>query len=608
MLKIIIEDKYFLDLPSNLEIQITDGNPLFEEDSVIAPYSLSFEVPPTPNNLQKLGYPTRVTSKAVKFKVIARVISNEINYSTGELIIVGFDQNIKLQYVGTVDDLDIETPLNELDLYFKAMGAVCTVNSHYSPSYGNYTYYSDVCQQIADSQSPFANGPVRIGGTDWDATGYTDGGLNANRQYINYYTPGDNGYYFGNFPTPHYAEIHSPIMPFLYIKNILTRVFGSNLVNNPFATGDMAKLCLIAENHPKYNINNLTLQDGNYPQQYWVSPLRDNDSAVYGPNLYDVVSTFKNYQQKYPFNQLIKEICKIFGMSIYSGSAFEFLTDDNILQRDAVLKLDDYLVGDLSAEYTQTDTEYVFQYGSSGTDRDDSEKKVDNIMAAITDINLDTKRFQTEYEYQDLSTGKIFTLKKTLRGLTNDVWYEFKTVRSELLQTKDSTIDNKYSVTSEVTPLEMSIEQYWSINDGGNDLIPRNHWHVPIIERDPVESAPHIMLSYGMTNTVEDTNVTYPLITNHNYDIRGNRLGDISLLPNGADGVVNKFQSTKRDWINKRKQVVKGSFNLTEQTNRNLKIFDKVYLKGKNWLIKNREYSLSHQGISLVDLELVEDL
>ena len=153
----------------------------------------------------------------------------------------------------------------------------------------------------------------------------------------------------------------------------------------------------------------------------------------------------------------------------------------------------------------------------------------------------------------------------------------------------------------------MSLEQCWWQDDNGNDLIVRRHWNVPIIEKDNVDAPPHIMMSYGMTNIAEqESGKYYPLITNHNYDMFGNRRGDISLLPNGPDGVVNKFQSTKRDWINKRKQVVKGSFNIPELTNRKLRIFDKVYLQGKNFIIKNREYSLSHQGISLIDLELVE--
>jgi len=615
MLKIIVETGYFLDLPSKLEIQITDSNPLLDENNVIVPYSLSFDIPPTSNNLKRLGYPKRLTSSSIKYKVKAQVISNEIIYSTGELIVVGYEANIKLQYVGNIDELNISTPLNELDLSGITAGDVCVTNSHYLHTYGTVPdgYYSDYMKNIALTQGIFANGPVKISGSEWEGPGYFGGGINANKQYLNYYTPTDAGYYFGNF---NQKEIHAPIMPFLYIKDILRLVYGDNLINNPFSIGDLAKVCLISENHPSYNINNLTHYDGYTPEEYWIFPLMDNEYETFYPNpqnfnliMFKVQMAFKNYQQRYPFNKFIKEICKIFGMSMYHGSSYEFIRDDDVLQRDAVLKLDQYLVAEINAEFTQEETEYVFEYSNSTDGKDFTEKKVPNLQAAINDIKLSYKPFGTEFEYQDLSTGKIFTLKKTLRGLSNDTWIECKTLRSELIQNANPLIDQKFTVVSEITPLQMSLEQCWWQDDAGDDLIIRRHWNVPVIERDPIDAAPHIMMSYGMTQIAEqESGKIYPLITNHNVDMFGNRLGDISLLPNGTDGVINTFQKEKKNWINKRKNTFKGSFNFPEKVNRQLRIFDKVYLKGRIFIIKTREYSLSHEGISLVDLELIEDL
>ena len=612
MLQITVEDRFKLDLPSNLEIQITEENPLFMEDYIPTPYSLSFDIPPTNWNLQRLGYPTRINSKIIKYSVRARVFSNDINYSSGEIIVLGFEQNIRLQYKGSVEDISITTPLNELNLSGVTAGFVGEHSLHYyTLDHNQYpapnVTYVEYMKNRAVNQDIFAIGPVRITDKEWDGVGYTLGGMNAEKTYLNYYTPGTAGFLFKGTSGD---QIHTPVMPFIYIKDVFRAVFGNDGYN-PFSEGDMAKLCLISENHPKYDINSLVEKDqsGNI----WLKPLMANEPVYYNNqnvgSVFDVILNFAQYQQNCKFNEVMKEIFKIFGISAYPGMTYEFITDDETLSRDAKIKLDNYLVGDLTCEYAENETEYVFGYNNSGEDCDDVVTKVDNLAAAIADINLPQREFLTEYDYQDLSTGKIVTLKKTLRGLANDTWLDCKTKRSELVQTTNSEIETKYNVTSSVSPLEMNIEQYWWQNDGGNDLIVRRHWHVPTIERGSITDMPHIMLSYGMSQTVENyAGVDYPLITNHNYDMFGNKRGDISLLPNGPDGVISKFQSYKKNWINKKKATYKGSFCLDEKTNRTLKIYDKCYLKGKLVLMKSREYSLTHQGISLVDLELVEDL
>ncbi len=66
MLEVIVDKTHILNLLSDVQISFIEENPLFVEDRIPSPYSLTFEVPPTPGNLKALGFPSRITSASVK--------------------------------------------------------------------------------------------------------------------------------------------------------------------------------------------------------------------------------------------------------------------------------------------------------------------------------------------------------------------------------------------------------------------------------------------------------------------------------------------------------------------------------------------------------------
>jgi hypothetical protein len=632
MLKIIIEDKYSLRLPTNIEIQIVEENPLLSEDNIPSAYSLSFELEPDIETLKIFGFPTRIASNVVQKKVRARIISGIINYSAGELLLISFDKKLKLQYKGSIETLGMVTPLNELNLGTIDLGLypIYPDNMNYSNSWADQ--YRIYMQNQKENQQDFAVGPTRILNTEWEGTGYTFGSKNGIKTYQNFMDPRNpDGFVLdcqNTNPVDNLMRFHTPIMPYPYVKDIISTAFGTLLESNPFATGDLAKLCVISENHPKNMIDwmyqfysQYVDSDHTYVRDVMFPLVDDYTGAAIvqgGVSYYPLKITLQKFMKQYKFNEFLKNILKIFGMSAYPGIKYQILRDDDILSRDAVINLDQYLIGDPEIDYDMTERQYVFEYSSAGENGDDVYHKINNLSIATADIfswHTDALR---EYEYQNLSTNEVLSLKKTLRGLSNLPWIEEKVKRSALVQKQNDTAEETFTVTSEVSPLEMSVEQYWWDNEGPiihpqpgvftSDLIERRHWNVPVMEKTPINAAPKIMMSYGNCRAIEYSNHIYPLITNHNVDMFGNRLGDVSLLPNGPDGVVNKFQSYKKNWIEKKKMNIKGSFCIPEIENKKLNIQDKVYLKGRLFLIKTREYSLTHQGISPVDLELVEDL
>lgn len=634
MLKIIIEDKYSLRLPVNFEIQIVEENPLLTEDNIPAAYSLSFELDTDVEVLKIFGYPNRPSSNTVKKKVRARIISGIIPYSAGELLLLGYDQKLKFQYKGSIETLGLVTPLNEIYIDEKNLGfcPVYAENMNYNDSWA--VQYRDYMNNQVLNQTDFAVGPVRLADTNWEGTGYTLGSKNTLRTYQNFWDPRhpSDGFLLdcqNTNPDDSKNRMHTPVMPYPYLKDLIGSAFGNLLDENPFTEGDFAKLCIISENHPNLQLGRLYQfymqyinEDYSY-QRDVMFPLIDSYSVselIGGISYHPLKFKLQSFMQAYKFNEFLKNVLKIFGMSAYPGTKYQIIKDDEIFNRDAVISLDKYLVGELAIDYDEIDCEYVFEY-KNGDNSEDVFRKVNNLSEATNHLLLGGTEFLQEQEYQDLNTNEVFTLKKTLRGLANIPWIEEKIKRSALVQKTDETKEEKFTVTSEVTPLEMSVEQYWWQNEAPtilvgegigahyeSDLIERKHWHVPLLPKENITAAPHLMLSYGMCQTLSNSNHYYPLITNHNIDCFGQRRGDLSLLPNGPDGIVQKCQSYKKKWIEKRKMTAKGAFALPEVINKNLQIKDKVHLQGRLFLIKIREYSLTHQGISLVDMELIEDL
>ncbi len=622
MLKIIIEDKYLIELPKKIELNIVEENPLFSDDKIPLPYSLSFEIDATRNNLEAFGVPNRVTSLKTKKKVQAKIYSNEIRYSIGEIILLGFDKKIKLQYKGSVESSEMQVSLNKIFIGEYDFGTFPSYPP-FEPQVYNQAYYNNpwatqflnFVNNQAINPTEFVLGPVRISDKQWEGHYGRNGGINAIKMYINYFTPTYTNNYFliGRYhanPNQPNDRKHAPILPFPYVRNIINAAFGDTLQENPFTEGDLAKLCIVAENHPNYIFDMLysTYPNGFLPTHPLVetfNPLVDSYERIPGTlNTAEFKFKLQSFMQSYHFNSFLIDLLKIFGMSLYKDDKFKIIRDDDIFTQTPVINLDDYLLEDEIIYDNEEAKNYVFEY-SGAQNSEDAFAKISKISTA-TDELLNPAVPASEKEYQDVSTNQVIKLIKKLVGLSNWKWLTQETKRSALIQKGTENIENKYTVTSNVTPLEMSVEQYWEWDNSDADEMARYHWYVPLIQREDVTAAPHIMLAYGMSHTVEHNDRHYPLITNHNVDMFGQRRGDISLLPNGTDGIIAKFHSRKKKWIETPKITVKGSFAIPELVNRNLKIYHKVHLKGKDFLIKTREYSLTHDGISPVELELVE--
>jgi len=599
MIKVIIEDKYWLDLPSNLEISIIEENPMFLDDKIPSPYSLSFEIPPTAGNLKSFGYAGRLTSADVKKKVKARLFHFDIPISSGEIFLLEVQRNIKLQFKGSVDHANVLKHLSTIvpEEYNYGQYFYDPFNIDYSQAWASN--YKQAMLSNALNPQDFVIAPVKVKDTDWEGLENSGGAKNYLKQYINYFNPVSQKLSVGD---P--AHIHTSVLPFPFVHKVIDAGFGGTLPNNPFATGDLAKLAVIAFNHKNYLFDLLirTGYTGSYHDQpfTFLQPLLDqySDFAVA-----DLTIRIKSFMQNYAFNQFLKNLLKVFSMTAFPGVNYSLEFNNDVFDRNVVTKLDDKLVGDLNVTYEEG-TDYNFSF----TDVPEPEKLTPVQFSSVKEMydNLYTTPVNFELSGMDLKSGQVLKLIRTLKGLQSESRVKSDILTDALYAKPNDTNRWKTEISSEVRPLSMNIEKYWWEDSNANDVISQKHWYVPVIERKDITAAPCIMFHAGMAATLDSNQHQYPFLTAHNYDHFGVKRLNTSLLPDVPDGLISKYHGRYKSWTEKDKIRVKGNFRLSPLDIKNMDIRDKFWLRGRLFYIEKKEYSLTHRGVSLVELDLIE--
>lgn len=598
-----------LDLFPDTSIDIVWENPLFLTDRIPAAFSLSFDMPATPNNLKAFQYPNRVPVVGVIKTLDAEIRHTGVIIAQGQLLLVEFDKHISVQFVGAVANLDKKTPMNEIDMGGKDFGpGVFSGVEWYTEN--NAAYVTAAANRVLDpNPDPYCHAPVRTNVTDWDGDEALRGAMNALKWYVNFFNPIDKDFFFD--PA---GLLHMPVVPFLPLHKIISSVFGNTISNNPFTQGDLAKIVIVSVNNPNYNF------DINY-----FGDIRDDLVYEYFYPLTDTGGylswDYKKNMQAYRFNEFLKDILKIFGMSLYRGLTHTFEYDDDIFDRTVVQNWDEYLDGD-PILIREPGKNYIFEYQGEKADFDETPFSY-STWEALVDTASTGGSTEDEYNYKVIDNPQVVAVKKTIRGLTDQRWLSCRTVKSPLASEAPKIKDESVEVIPALKPMNMSIEQYWKQNhnwSGGvpgaaGDIISRAHWHVPVLEEIKPEDPPRIMLYAGMQPTFYKQETSpgifsypheYPYLTNHHTDAFGNRIFDFSLLPEVTDGIVESFHSRKKAWVEKDKLKLRAMFKLNAQQLKNLDMRDKFYLRGKTFYIEKIEFSLTHNGISKSDATLIE--
>jgi hypothetical protein len=615
MLEIIIENNLALDLYPDFSLNIISENPLLLQDRIPSPYTSSFEAPPTRHNLEIFGMPNRVTSSGVLLKKAAEIRHFGYNVMRGEILFINFETSLKLQFVGSITPSNITKNLNEIEDFdsFDLGLMRWTVQDppDYSQPYAEQ--YVDFMNNAALTGNPFVIAPIRLSGEAWEGDEDGNGLYNLIKIYANYFNAPNQTLF--PFDDPLYPEqikhCHTPVLPAVYVQDILNAIFGTALKNSPFATGDLAKLVVPTINHKNYTVSNIhnLLRPDNLDLFLPIVENYDLDTR----DDFEMIVKIQSFQQAYSAKEFLKNILKMFSMTIFPGTTWSIEKNDDIMNRNVIVDWSEKMVNTPSISVEKA-KQYQFSYGSNSINENTTNRVKYNNLVEIFDYAMSTSENIDEY-LEDITTGYRYKTNKIITDVAAS--YGFPGIiicevnKSPLAIVYPVTTDEIYPVVSEVKPLETIIDQYW-IRKGPQ--IKKYHWHVPTIARASLTDAPNIMIYAGNRKTFKtyhtlpevDVDFDFPYLSNSNYDINGSKFCEFSLSPQGADGLISKFHTKLKQWVEKDKKRLKASFHLSVSEIRNINMRDKIYVVGRNFYIEKIEYQIFNSGISLVEADLIE--
>lgn len=620
-------------------------NPLFKMDEITVSFSLSFPIPASTHNLKIFRFPNRVTAWRVNTAIPAAIRHTGVTIAEGELLLINYENDLQLQFKGSLEDVDQQKNLDELerldelefDVPYPPKTPTFSGEIDYnSPAWADYVNQAlAASNQIAPYQ-PYCHAPVKKASQrQWDGGHESVGGLiNSIKQYVNYYNPVTGNYRLQTSawynPTDPWnvgggagalgdptKRFHSPLVPFLPLHRIIDAAMPSSLKENPYLDDDLYKIVIVGENHHNnfldfvynsFHVHGYSLREVTFP----VSETTDDN----------ILWKYQSFMQAYRFNEFLKDILKIFCQTLFRGLRSSIEYKEDTLDEEVVVSWENKLDGDLVIT-RQPPQEYRFEYQGEGAQFEGDintkatwaevfAEAIEQHTAGVISDHAD----EGEYFYKVEGFPQIVGIKKTLRTLHNDPWLECRIVKTALGNEYPETKKEVFRVTSNVKPLDMSIEQYWWLNrnvdenESPIDIIRRGHWHVPVMPDQRKEDAPYIMLSAGMKNTFYQEDFpgagSYPYLTNHHTDQFGNKTLDFSLIPGVEDGLIDKFHHKFKKWVEKEKVEIQGLFLLDVHDLHKIDMRHKFAVRGRLFYIKTINFSITPTHISKSEVTLIE--
>lgn len=592
MLK-IIADGYAVQLTENFSLNLIIENPFVTAERIPTPYTTTFDLPSTPENLKFFKFPNRVTSKGGFKEYGCRVYFGAINILTGALVVQQYNKTIKAFFRGVVFSDNLTKKLKDIDgeKYSFGMGSRRSISFTSEENYA-HKYMQFMQSRVVGSQD-FVAAPVRIKDVAWPnvnplhaPAGYGYEALSL--QYFNFFNAKDKVYTLGAGTDMR----HGPVFPQPFLHTIFDEIFDDTLEENVFQQGELAKVVLVTSYHENFYDHIIEMYKG---------IILDNSYD------YNIEQYFKmeSYLPELQSNEFFKDILKVFCCTLFSvGGKFRIVFNQDILNSKTIENWGDKLIGELSISETDA-LEYVYGYADNIDAMDDfvPVSTLGNLSDLVT---LSVIPADNEKEYMVASLNQV--MKKIATNNPSfgpPVIYTYEVVNAGFGGFNDP-VGESFDMISNVTPLPMTVDFYWWTNTGSPDITRRN-WMVPIWEGDRTKrpNIGYIMIYQGLNNTFTQPD-QYPLLTNHNVDQYGNRLGDISLNWDGENGLLNRFHVAYKEWIETSKLRASGTILISALDLKNLDLSKKKHIKGKLFFIEKLSVTITNKGISPAEVDFIE--
>lgn len=630
MLKIFVNNQA-VDLLEDIQINLTIENPFMQADRIPAPYSLSFTLPPTPNNLKIFNWPNRMTSYKVSQTFNCRILFQALTIAQGVLDLSPYDNSIRVNFRGITITEKLKDKLFNIDLgaYEFSGGETGMPDFDNQSNFGGK--YKLLAARAANGQEDFVFGPVRVQtGTPLlpmivgePPTGRPARGQSVpgrpddmmDSEYINFWNPKSIRASIQENTSPLPTGVankyaHASIFPFPRVRYLFDCIFGDTLHENIFSSEELEDLIIINSFHPRWNNRNWNFFQENLAGMLFNNkpPFVPNPVAPPGTN-YLPHFEIKTFMPNIPAIELVKDVLKIFCLSLFVRQDKFFLkfNRDILLDKTQIENWSSKLINQPVFGLSEVQS---YKYGYEGYDKkEDSEGyffEVENVRDVYVPVfTPDPSRpyDANEQQYRVASTKQ--EIKRWVTEERQEIEYEV--ISSDFGGNKDvegASID----MVSRLKPLPMTIGKYWWERKlRAVDQPDIEGWHVPIWEGErkerPTES--YIMFYRGMKQTFH-AGTSYPYITPYNIDASGEKIGELSLSWEGNHGLIHKFHEEYKEWTEKSKVRFTTPLLLSPIDFQNLDLSKKKYINGRNFFIEKIQVTIRHNRIDPAMVDFLE--
>lgn len=602
MIAIRINRTDWLELPNDIQLDITRVSPVFSEDKVFEENSVyNFTVPGSPKNNALLGHPQR--AMALRMPTEKKGIEIfEDNRLVGEGTVYVANAKKSIELVAGLSESSFAAAHGSKLITSFEYGGTMTYRDEYNTE---STSILQVCNGVFP-EYPFAYFPIKnlnlFDGSQWE-TGWKTDLLSRPFQndYIAMaYDPVNEIY--------KYKTGHVSVTPFPYVGFIIEEIFkecGYTIDYNVFRhDNNLQRLCI-------YNPNVI----------FSVGPNRDYfyiDMAHHLPKM--TVSEF------------LKAIKKPFAISFFINETTKTVSIRTFNQlKDSRLAL---ALMYSEGPVFETSKKVKFKVPVDGSDShaqlrqkpDEIEKSryrgmvyiLSDLSTILNPLEGDTALVLSPFEFYQYNPGQsgAFSWQPLCYNIQNTVADENNEEESEYALEFTGVFPEINEILTPLTAELITVDTMLSdINLG----YTTNNWATPIVEivgnkkNKPMEPSLafndfglKLMMYWGI-GPMLDGPLSYPKGSSTIYEYESvNPSGRfLSLFPNHdfnfVDRYLNRYQLTL---TNRRVKTVYVSMSISQLNN--LDWLETILHDGRIWLITSIKYKISNSGVSIAELELTE--
>lgn len=631
MLEIFVSNQK-VDLPADIQLSLTIENPMMLSDRIPTPFSLSFTLPPTANNLSIFKHPDRQASfrnaSGVISSVPCRILFQSVTIAQGSLITSQYDGGIKASFSGIDNIASVKNVMPSIGL---------DVLEYPTPNFrdidfdnlSNYAgQYREMAQDAANGlDDRFVAAPVRVK-TDNDPVSfiqYITSRLGTrprylrpqemmNSEYINFWNAATGEFLIRsveeNASRGLWYAFHAPIFPFFRVHYILSSIFRDTLVNNIFSNGELADLVMPTAYFFNWKPRGTSLVYANGYGGMMFDPYTfDTNFAV------DFTISLNQFLPALESPDWFRGLLKLFCISTFNNfGKFEIVANKDVLAAPLGADWDAKLIG---SPVLRIEKGKTYKYGY----RDEEEYSPGDNVTTVANMN-DLLNFPSTDPGDELdtvmhvsSTGQYFERHIThVEGEDSEDPGE-AIISFHLLDAgyggipDDTEATDAYDSVAEIKPLPLIPKEYWTTPRNMPDENPptKYWWLVPYSEDDRTARPSHAYIGFfrGIVSG-RQAGHSYPLVSPYNINPDGTPNGDYTLCWGGEDGLLENFHAEYKEWIEKDKVRMQGSFLLTALDFNNMDLKKKVHVRGGHFFIERIQVTIRHNRIDPAVIDLIE--